>query len=149
MATVFATVTWVDEMKFQAEGTSGHIMTLDADPSVGGHGAGFRPMELIAIGLAGCTAMDVISILQKKRQKVTGFQVKVSGHRAAEHPKRYTDLHIEYIVTGHGVQSEAVARAIELSETKYCSVAATLRPALPITTSYRIEEAELAAEPAA
>ncbi len=149
MATPFATVNWKSDMEFEATGFSGHVMTLDAAPSAGGHNAGFRPMELIAIGLAGCTAMDVISLLKKKRQDVTDFEVKVSGRRAEEHPKRYTELHVEYIVKGHGIQPEAVARAIELSDTKYCSVAATLRPAVTITSSFRIEEAEPAAEPVA
>jgi len=147
MSTTYATVTWKGDLEFEALGASGHTLTLDAAPSVGGHDAGFRPMELLAVGLAGCTAMDVISILQKKRQEVTRFEVKVSGKRAPEHPKRYTELHIEYLVKGHAIRPEAVERAIELSQTKYCSAYATLQPALPITTSYRIEESESVAAP--
>jgi putative redox protein len=98
-------------------------------------------MELLLIGLAGCTAMDVVSILQKKRQPLTGLQTKVTAERAEEHPRVYTKIHVEYVVTGKGVKPEAVERAIELSETKYCSAMATLRHTAEITSSYRILEA--------
>jgi putative redox protein len=97
-------------------------------------------MELLLISLCGCTAMDVVSILQKKRQPFTGLQVKASAERAEEHPKVYTQIHLEYVVKGKGVEPQAVERAIELSETKYCSAAAMLSKAAQITTSYRIEE---------
>jgi putative redox protein len=97
-------------------------------------------MELLLIGLAGCTSMDVVSVLQKKRQPLTGLQTKVTAERADEHPKVYTQIHVEYIVTGADVKPEAVERAIELSVTKYCSAMAMLRQAAEITTSYRIVE---------
>ena len=136
-----ATVTLVDGMQFLAETGSGHSFNIDARPEVGGRDTGCRPMELLMAGLAGCTAMDVISILRKMQQKVTGLKVHVNGERAAEHPKRLLSIHIEYTITGYSVSEDRVARAIELSETKYCSAMASLRPGAPITTRYVILEA--------
>jgi putative redox protein len=127
-------------MRFDASATSGHAMVLDASPEHGGQNAGFRPMELFLAGLGGCTAMDVISVLQKKRQQVTGLEVKVTGSRADEHPRVFTSAHLEYVVHGHDVRPDAVERAIELSVTKYCPAQAMLRQAMPITHSFRIIE---------
>ena len=136
-----ATVTLVDGMQFVAETGSGHSFTIDSVPDVGGHDTGPRPFELLAAGLAGCTAMDVISVLRTMRQKPTGLKVHVSGERATEHPKKFLSIHIEYIVIGYGLSEDRVARAIELSETKYCPAIANLRPGAPITSSYTILEA--------
>lgn len=101
---------------------------------------GARPMALILVGLAGCTAMDVVSILQKKRQAITSLQVKVSAERADDHPKVYTQIQIEYVVSGQGVDPKAVERSIELSRTKYCPAIAMLKKTAEITTSCRIIE---------
>jgi len=101
---------------------------------------GLAPMKVVLIGLCGCTAMDVVSILQKKRQPFTGLQVRATAERASDHPRVYTRIHLEYIVRGKGVDPQAVERAIELSQTKYCSVSAMLAKTAEITTSYRIEE---------
>jgi putative redox protein len=98
-----------------------------------------RPMQLLLTGMAGCTAMDVVSILQKKRQSFTGLRVEVSAERASEHPKVYTRVHLEYIVTGEAVDPKAVARAIELSVGKYCSGTAIVEKTAELTTSYRLE----------
>ena len=98
------------------------------------------PMELLLIALGSCTAVDVISILKKKRQQVTDYRVEVSGERREEHPHRYTRLDVKHSVRGHAVSEQAVARAIELSDTKYCSVAATLRGSAEIVTSFEIVE---------
>lgn len=136
-----ATVTLVDGMQFVAETPSGHAFIIDAVPDVGGRNTGPRPMELLAAGVAGCTAMDVIAILRKMQQKVTSLRVHVNGEQAAEHPKRFTTIHIEYTIIGYGVAEDKVARAIELSQTKYCSAIASLRPGAPITSSYKILEA--------
>ncbi|MCS7260893.1 MAG: OsmC family protein [Anaerolineae bacterium] len=136
-----ATVTLVDGMQFVAETPSGHAFIIDAISDVGGRNTGPRPMELLAAGVAGCTAMDVIAILRKMQQKVTGLRVHVNGEQAAEHPKRFTSIHIQYTVTGYGVAEDKVARAIELSQTKYCSALASLQPGTPITFSYTILEA--------
>lgn len=137
-----AKVTWVGPgLRLVGEASSGPAIVLDhALPEEERQETGPRPMELLLIGLCGCTAMDVVSILQKKRQPFTGLQVKASAERAEEHPKIYTQIHLEYVVKGKGVEPQAVERAIELSETKYCSAAAMLGKAARITTSYRIEE---------
>jgi putative redox protein len=136
-----ATVTLVDGMQFVAETGSGHSFTIDSVPDVGGRDTGPRPFELLAAGLAGCSAMDVISILRTMRQKPTGLKVHVTGERATEHPKKYLSIHVEYTVIGYGLSEDRVARAIELSETKYCPAIANLRPGAPITSSYTILEA--------
>lgn len=124
---------------FDARVPSGAQMELNSQ------GAVFRPAELLMVGLAGCTGMDVIDILQKKRQAVTDFQVETRGEMSEDHPRRYVKIEIKYVVTGHNIDPEAVQRAIELSETKYCSVAASLRPGAPVTTSFEIRQAQPAA----
>ena len=101
-------------------------------------GQGATPMELLAVSLAGCTSMDVVSILVKMRQPLESFRVEVRGEKAEEHPKRFTSLEVVYYLKG-ALDEQKVRRAIELSETKYCSVEATLKPALPITSRYVIE----------
>jgi putative redox protein len=136
-----ATVTLVDGMQFVVETPSGHSFTIDSVPEVGGRDSGPRPMELLAAGIAGCTAMDVISILRKMQQKIAGLKVRVNGQQATEHPKRFTDIHVEYTVIGYGLSEANVARAIQLSETRYCPAMASLRPGVPITLSFTILEA--------
>lgn len=135
-----AKVTWKGRMSFIGSAKSGFTVPLGTDPAVGGDNDGFRPMELIAIGLAGCTAMDVISILQKKRQEITGFEVHVSTERSEEHPKVFTHILLEYLVEGRQVDPTAVERAIELSKIKYCPAQAMLEKAVKIEHSYRITE---------
>ncbi|NOZ05920.1 MAG: OsmC family protein [Chloroflexi bacterium] len=135
-----AEVTWVGGMAFEGTTPTGHTVVLDAGEAVGGENKGFRPLSLLLVGLAGCTAMDVISILRKKRQDVTGLQVRVEAERAPDHPKVYTDIVLEFIVQGHDVDERAVARAIELSQTKYCSASGMLGKVAQISAQYRIEE---------
>ncbi len=137
---VEAKVTLVEGMQFKGSATSGHTLLMDADDAAGGKNKGFRPMELLLVGFGGCSGMDVISILRKKRQEVTGLEINVKGEKTEEYPKVYKEVHIEYIVKGRGVQKEAVERAIALSLDKYCSVGATLAKAGTITHSYRIVE---------
>jgi len=138
-----AKVTWVNGMQFVGEGgASKHGIVLDASADAGGRGTGVRPMELLLVALGGCTAMDVISILRKKRQKVTGLEINLKGEEATDWPRRYQTIHLEYVVRGRGLDPQAVARSIELSDTKYCSVSASLRPGVQITNSYRIVEEE-------
>jgi len=136
-----ATVTLVDGMQFVVETGSGHSFTIDTVPEVGGRDTGPRPLELVTAGVAGCTAMDVISILRKMQQKVTGLKVHVHGEQASEHPKKLVSIHVEYTVVGYNLSEDRVARAIELSETKYCPAMASLRPGTSITSSYTILEA--------
>lgn len=140
-----AKVLWNGKLGFtgsaDSSAHSGMALTLDADSSVGGEGLGFRPMELLAIGLAGCTAMDVISILNKKRQEVSDFEVRVQAERAEQHPKVFTAVVIEYLVSGRGIDEAAVIRAIELSATQYCAAQAMFSELMPIVLRYEIFEA--------
>lgn len=137
-------VKWNSKRRFVGWDEAGHGIVMDAKPQYGGDGSGVRPVELVLYGLAGCTAMDVISILEKKRQRVTDVDLVVTGTpRTDDYPKIYTRIEVEYIVTGIGVKPEAVARAIELSEEKYCSVKGMLGPQVEVVTSYRVIEAEL------
>jgi putative redox protein len=129
---------WKGKMSFEGAGDSGFVQKMDTDESVGGGNSAGRPMEFIALGLAGCTGMDVISILQKKKQPVTDFQVKVHAKRAKEHPKVFTHAVIEYLVTGRNVDETALLRAIELSVEKYCPAYAMLSKAFPIQMIYKI-----------
>ena len=116
---------------------SGHAITLDTDHE---RSSAPTPMELLLIALGSCTAVDVISILEKKREQVTDYRVEVSGQRRAEHPRSFERMEVRHIITGRHVSAKAVAQAIELSENKYCSVAATLRPAAEIVSSFEIIE---------
>jgi putative redox protein len=119
---------------------SGHAQVLETDHE---RASAATPLELLLVALGGCTAVDVISILKKKREQVTDYRVEVRGARRAEHPRAFTRMEVRHVVRGRGVSEKAVASAIELSETKYCSVAATLRPGVEIVTTYEIiEDAE-------
>ena len=133
-----AKVTWHERMTFTGTAGTGFEVSLGSDPKVGGDNDGFRPIELMAVSLGGCTAMDVISILRKKRQDVTGFEVKVDAKRADEHPKVFTSATIEYHVTGNDVDEKAVIRAIELSAVRYCPAQAMLAKAFPMELKYFI-----------
>lgn len=130
------TVRWKGEgLLFEGETANGDVgLASGLDPE----GSGARPMDLLAVALGGCTAMDVLSILKKMRQPVEAFSISVSGERAEEHPRRFTSLQVVYRFKGD-LDETKVARAIELSETRYCSVEATLRPAVPITSRFEIE----------
>ncbi len=136
-----AQVHWQQRLTFTGTAASGFEVPLGSSPTVGGDDDGFRPTELVLIGLAGCTAMDVISILQKKRQDVTDFDVKTYAERATEHPKVFTHITVEYIVTGRNLDPEAVERAVQLSKEKYCTVNAMLSKAAPIEHKIIIKEA--------
>lgn len=139
-------VTWKNKLAFTGNTETGFSIPLDSEEAAGGEGNGFLPMELIAIGLAGCTAMDTISILQKKRQEVTAFNVQIHAERATEFPKVFTHIVIEYIVEGHQVEPAAVERSIELSTTKYCPAHAMLRKACTIEHTYSIKDSERISE---
>ncbi|HEX8709350.1 MAG TPA: OsmC family protein [Pyrinomonadaceae bacterium] len=123
---------------------SGHAQVLDTNHE---RGSGATPVELLLIALGSCTAVDVISILQKKREEVTDYRVEVRGTRRDEHPRSFTRFEVHHVVRGRGISEKALAQAIELSDSKYCSVAATLRPAAEIVSSYEIIEEEGGARP--
>jgi putative redox protein len=135
-----AKVTYVNGLQFVGEGSSHHAIVLDGDSSAGGHNSGLQPMELLLIGIGGCSGMDVISILKKKRQDVTGLEINVNGGQAADYPKKFDTITVEFVVKGKNISEEAVKRAIDLSMDKYCSVKATLEDPTTITSSYRITE---------
>jgi len=137
---VEAKVTLVKDMHFSGKATSGHSLNMDADDESGGHNSGFRPMELLLVGFGGCSGMDVISILRKKRQPVVGLEINIKGEKTDDFPKVYKEIYIEYVVRGKGVEKEAVERAIKLSLEKYCSVGATLAKTGAIMHSYKILE---------
>lgn len=131
-------VTLESGMRFEARGVDGVPIQLDTDPGHGGTSSGFRPMELLLAGLAGCTAMDVISILRKKRQRVTAYRVEISGLQTDEIPHVFTAITIRHILRGDDLLEEAVRRSIELSETKYCPAYAMLSRAARITSTYEL-----------
>ncbi len=133
-------LTWQGEMAFRAEPPSGNGFTMDAYSDSGGQDLGPTPLEAFLSSVAACTAMDVISILKKKQQKVSGYQVRVEWERGpeGEYPRPVTAIRLTHIVTGESIDPAAVQRAIELSDEKYCAVAATLRIAPPIKTGFEI-----------
>lgn len=139
-----ATLTLQDEMHFTAVANSGYVVHVDTKAPEGQVSRGSSPMELLMISLAGCTAMDVISILRKKRQNVTGFEVRIHGDRATDHPKVFTDFELEYVVSGVDVDPAAVERSIQLSTETYCSAHAMLEKAASIRTRYTIIQEQAA-----
>ncbi|MGD0883536.1 MAG: OsmC family protein [Thermodesulfovibrionales bacterium] len=135
-----ARVKYVDGLRFVGEASSGHALVMDADAAFGGKNTAVRPTELLLIGLGGCSGMDVVSILKKKKQDIRGLEIAIRGERAESHPRKFTDITIEFIVSGRNISGEAVQRAVDLSMEKYCSVKATLEGCAKITFSYRIVE---------
>jgi putative redox protein len=127
-------------MTFSGKTGGGFSVKMDASPAAGGDDSGFRPMQLLLVSLGGCTGMDVLSILRKKRQDVTGFEVQLDAQQADEHPRVFTHINIKYTIRGRGIRSGAVERAIELSETKYCPAQAMLAKSVAIKHTYEILE---------
>jgi len=132
-------------MRFDVETGSGHHVILDATEQNGGQNSGPQPMEMLLVALASCSGMDIITILRKKRQDITGYELRIHGMRAEEHPKVFLDITVEHIFTGHNIRPEAVERAIELTEERYCGASAMLRKtAILKHTFFLIEEGERA-----
>ena len=134
-----ASVSLAEGMHFVGE-IDGFRIDTDAREEAGGVGAGPDPVRFLLLGLAGCTAMDVISILRKKRQEVVGLEVEVQGRRVDEHPKVYDHIEVIYRITGKEVDAKALERAIELSETRYCPVIAMVSKTAEIASRYEIEQ---------
>ncbi len=132
-----ATIKYAGDEFFIGTSPSGHAQAIDGK---GDRKAAPTPMEMLLVAVGACTGVDVVSILEKKRQTVTDYRIEVSGERREEYPRAFTKIRVHHIVYGHDVSEQAVAQAIELSDTKYCSVAATIRPTVEITTSYEIIE---------
>ncbi|QKG85547.1 OsmC family protein [Kroppenstedtia pulmonis] len=128
-------LSWKGKMQFQTQTPSGHPITLDAAPEVGGENQGPRPMELLLAATGACSGIDIVDILRKMRLDVQGFDMQVSGERAEEHPRRFTKLHVHYRLQGD-LPVEKVRRAVDLSREKYCSVSQSLQAKM--TTSFEI-----------
>jgi putative redox protein len=136
-----ARVALTEGMTFVAESGSGHAVVVDASPEVGGRDLGPRPMELVLMGTGACSAIDVVHILRKARQPIQGCIVEMDADRASEDPKVFTRIHFHYIVTGKGLASAQVERAIRLSQDKYCSATAMMARTAQVTSDFEIREA--------
>ena len=136
-----ARVKWVEDVTFVGESGSGHAVVMDGPPESGGHNLGVRPMEMLLIGMGGCTAFDIVLILGKARQRVTDCVVEVEAERAETVPRVFTRIHVHFIVTGVGLSDKQVARAVELSAEKYCSASIMLGKSALITHDYEIRAA--------
>jgi len=134
------TVRWASGMTFLAQTGSGHIAVMDGAPDGGGHNLAPRPMEMVLVGTGGCTAYDVVVILKKSGQPVTGCEVKVTSERAATDPKVFTKIHMQFTVRGRGLKRNLVEHAIRLSHDKYCSASIMLGKTAEITTGFEILE---------
>ncbi len=136
-----AKIKWVEEMTFVGESGSGHSVLMDGPPELGGRNLGIRPMEMILLGLGGCTSFDVMHILKRARQSVTDCVVEMEADRAESNPKVFTRIHVHFIVSGEDLKENQVKRAVELSAEKYCSASIMLAQAgVVITHDYEIHE---------
>jgi len=133
-------VKWVEKMAFIGQTASGHSVVMDTSPDFGGDNRGVRPMELLLMGLGGCTSVDVVSILRKGRFDLVDCEVTVEGTRAPEPPKVYTDIHVHYRITGRGIPADRIERAIKLSSDKLCSASIMLCKAANVTHDYEYVE---------
>ena len=131
-------VNWVDGMLMVGKSHSGHSITMDGPPEIGGDNLGVRPMEMLLLGVAGCTMIDVVTTLKKMRQELTHCETKLSAERADEHPKVFTDIHIQFIVKGKDLDPKKVDKAITLSAEKYCSASIMLGKTASITHDFEI-----------
>lgn len=133
-----ARVKWVEDVQFVGESGTKHSLIMDGPENLGGHGTGMRPMELLLLGLGGCTSFDVVEMLKKSRQNITDCVVEIDGQRSETVPKIFTDIHVHYIITGSNIKEAQVKRAIELSSEKYCSASLMLGKSANITHDYEI-----------
>ena len=135
-----ARIKWLDHMSFIGESDSGHSVVMDGSPEVGGRNLAARPMEMVLLGMGGCTAFDVVMILQRARQPITDCVIELTAERADEVPKVFTKIHVHYIVKGKGLSEKQVEKAVTLSAEKYCSVSIMLGKTATITHDYEIIE---------
>lgn len=135
-----AVVKWLDNMSFIGESESGHSVVMDGPPESGGRNLGVRPMEMVLLGMGGCTAFDVVLILQRQRQDISDCHVELSAERAEDVPKVFTKIHVHYIVKGKNLDEKKVARAVDMTAEKYCSVSIMLAQAAEVTHDYEIVE---------
>jgi putative redox protein len=133
-------VKWIEDVCFMGESGSGHAVVMDGAPDIGGRNLGPRPMEMLLLGAGGCTSVDVVMILKKSRQQVTGCEVTIEADRAEDHPKVFTRIHMHFTVRGRGLKAEMVERAIRLSAEKYCSASIMLGKTAEMTHDFEIVE---------
>jgi putative redox protein len=136
-----ARIKWVESVTFLGESGSGHTVVMDGPPEDGGRNLGVRPMEMLLLGMGGCTAFDVVHILKKARQPITDCVVELEAERADKPPKVFTRIHAHFVVTGAGLAENQVRRAVELSAEKYCSASIMLGKSAEITHDFEIVEA--------
>lgn len=136
-----ARVKWVEDVTFLGEAGSGHTVVMDGPPEDGGRNRGVRPMEMLLLGMGGCTAFDVVHILKKARQPVADCVVELEAQRSEEPPKVFTRIHAHFVVSGRGLSEAQVKRAVELSADKYCSASIMLGKTAEISHDYEIVEA--------
>ena len=134
-------VKWLDHMTFVGESGSGHAVVMDGAPEHGGRDVGLRPMEMLLLGLGGCTAFDVMSILKKSRQAVTDCEVRIDSDRAEEVPKVFTRIHVHFVVSGNNLDPTKVEKAVKLSADKYCSASLMLGKTAKISHDFEVVEA--------
>ena len=135
-----ARIKWVEQVSFLGETESGHAVLMDGSPAAGGRNLGPRPIEMLLLGAGGCTSFDVISILKKSRQSVSGCYVEIEAERADSDPKVFTKIHMHFVVTGKDIKPEVVARAIKLSAEKYCSASIMLGETAEITHDFEVTQ---------
>ena len=133
-------VNWVDGLLMVGKSDSGHTITMDGPPEVGGENLGVRPMEMLILGVAGCTMIDVVTTLKKMRQDLSHLETKINAERASEHPKVFTDIHIQFILKGKNLDEKKVDKAITLSAEKYCSASIMLGETASITHDFEVIE---------
>ena len=133
-------VNWVDGMLMVGKSHSGHSITMDGPPEIRGENLGVRPMEMLLLGVAGCTMIDVVTTLKKMRQDLSHCETRISADRANEHPKVFTDIHIKFIVKGKDLDSKKVDKAVTLSAEKYCSASIMLGKTAKITHDFEVTE---------
>ncbi len=136
-----ARVKWLQDVTFVGESASGHAVVMDGPPESGGRNIGIRPMEMLLLGMGGCTSFDVISILKKSRQSVVDCEVQLESERADTEPKVFTRIHVHFIITGKNLSEKHVKRAVQLSAEKYCSASIMLGKMAHISHDYEIREA--------
>jgi putative redox protein len=135
-----ATVKWLDHMSFVGESGSGHSVVMDGPPDDGGRNLGVRPMEMVLLGMGGCTAFDVVYILKRQRQEITDCHVELEAERATEVPKVFTKIHAHYVIKGKGLDAKKVERAVSMTAEKYCSVSIMLAATVEVTHDFEIIE---------
>jgi len=131
-------IKWLDHMSFVGESDSGHSVVMDGAPNAGGRNLGVRPMEMLLLGLGGCTAFDVVSILHKSRQQMVDCAVEIEAERAGEIPKVFTKIHLHFIISGKELDQKKVAKAVTLSADKYCSASRMLEKTAAITHDFEV-----------